>query len=94
MLSTPPSSDSLLGQSKRSEIDQKQQTIQAQNKKENANESKDCVRVKINGFRKHHMQQQLVTKCKQHVCETSPKQTQIFLQHAPPTPWKPPNGPT
>lgn len=54
----------------------------------------NAVKARINGFCKHHMQKQLMTKCEQHVYESSSLRTPVFLQHASPTPWKPPNGPT
>lgn len=53
----------------------------------------NTVEARINGI-KHHMQKQLVTKCEQRVYESSSLLTPIFHQHASPTPWKPPNGPT
>lgn len=42
----------------------------------------------------HNMQKQVMATCEQHMCDSSPGQTQVFLQHATPTPWKPPNGAT
>lgn len=71
---------------KRSEIDQ---TTDNSSKEHTKLQMKaNTVKARINGFCKHHMQKQLMTKCEQHVYESSSLLTPIFLQHASPTPWK------